>query len=334
MRGQQEVEQVRNLFLISFLALLVSSCASIVPPGGLDAKNCHPKLNLACVEEPEVVNMPTHEELKNLPSPENPVIVAVYKYTDKTGQRKQKGNAAMFSTAVSQGGETMLIDALKSAGEGTWFRVVERVGLDHLTRERQIVRTTREQYNTDGEDNTGLAPLLFAGIILEGGIIGFDTNIETGGVGARTLGIGYSQQYRRDIVTVSLRAVSTLTGEILLNVQASKTILSIADGYDVFKFVDMDTQLVEIEDGMTENESVTRSLRSTIEAAVLELIYQGDERGFWEIKWPVNQMIEGKVEEIMDEAEIIYSAPVEDETLPEEVPTPDNIEEIIDENVK
>lgn len=334
MRGQQEVEQVRNLFLISLLALLVSSCASIVPPGGLDAKNCHPKLNLACVEEPEVVNMPTHEELKNLPSPENPVIVAVYKYTDKTGQRKQKGNAAMFSTAVSQGGETMLIDALKSAGEGTWFRVVERVGLDHLTRERQIVRTTREQYNTDGEDSTGLAPLLFAGIILEGGIIGFDTNIETGGVGARTLGIGYSQQYRRDIVTVSLRAVSTLTGEILLNVQASKTILSIADGYDVFKFVDMDTQLVEIEDGMTENESVTRSLRSTIEAAVLELIYQGDERGFWEIKWPVNQMIEGKVEEIMDEAEIIYSAPVEDETLPEEVPTPDNIEEIIDENVK
>ena len=326
MRGQQEVEQVRNLFLISFLALLVSSCASIVPPGGLDAKNCHPKLNLACVEEPEVVNMPTHEELKNLPSPENPVIVAVYKYTDKTGQRKQKGNAAMFSTAVSQGGETMLIDALKSAGEGTWFRVVERVGLDHLTRERQIVRTTREQYNTDGEDNTGLAPLLFAGIILEGGIIGFDTNIETGGVGARTLGIGYSQQYRRDIVTVSLRAVSTLTGEILLNVQTSKTILSIADGYDVFKFVDMDTQLIEIEDGMTENESVTRSLRSTIEAAVLELIYQGDERGYWEINWPVNKIIEDKVEEIIDEAEIIYSVPVDE--LPEEVPTPENIEDI------
>jgi curli production assembly/transport component CsgG len=203
--------------------------------------------------------------------------------------------------------------------------VVERVGLDHLTRERQIVRTTREQYNTDGEDKTGLAPLLFAGIILEGGIIGFDTNIETGGVGARTLGIGYSQQYRRDIVTVSLRAVSTLTGEILLNVQTSKTILSIADGYDVFKFVDMDTQLIEIEDGMTENESVTRSLRSTIEAAVLELIYQGDERGFWEINWPVNNMIEGKVGEIIDDAEIIYTEPAE---IPEEVPTPDNIEEI------
>jgi len=317
----------RNLFLISLLGLL-TSCASIVPVKGLDATNCNPNIGMACVEKPQVVEMPTHEELRNLPSPEKPVVVAVYKYMDKTGQRKQKGNAAMFSTAVSQGGETMLIDALKSAGEGTWFRVVERVGLDHLTRERQIVRTTREQYNTDGKDDTGLAPLLFAGIILEGGIIGFDTNIETGGMGARTLGVGYSQQYRRDIVTVSLRAVSTLTGEILLNVQTSKTILSIADGYDVFKFVDLDTQLIEIEDGMTENESVTRSLRSTIEAAVLEIIYQGDERGFWEINWPVNKIIESKVGEIIDDAEIIYTKPVETSEIPIEVPTPDNIEEI------
>jgi curli production assembly/transport component CsgG len=220
----------------------------------------------------------------------------------------------------------MLIDALKSAGDGKWFRVVERVGIDHLTRERQIVRTTREQYGE--EDNTGLAPLLFAGMILEGGIIGFDTNIETGGVGARYLGVGVSQAYRRDVVTVSLRAVSTLTGEILINVQTSKTILSIADGYDVFKFIDMDTQLIEIEDGMTENESVTRSLRSCIEAAVLELIYQGEEQQFWKINWP-DKMIEKKVEEIIDETPIILVEPDSGEMdLPEEVITPENIEEI------
>ena len=208
--------------------------------------------------------------------------MAVYGFPDLTGQRKQKGDSAMFSTAVTQGASTMLIDALKTAGQGSWFRVVERVGLDHLTRERQIVRTTREQYGE--KDETGLAPLLFAGIILEGGVIGFDTNIKTGGAGARYLGVGTSRAYRRDIVTVHLRAVSTLTGEVLLNVQTSKTILAVANGYDVFKFVDMSTQLVEIEDGITENESVTRSLRSTIEAAVLELIYQGHDRGFWNIK--------------------------------------------------
>tara|TARA_B100001094_G_scaffold324890_1_gene378232 strand:+ start:2402 stop:3208 length:807 start_codon:yes stop_codon:yes gene_type:complete len=235
-----------------------------------------------CVEKPIVVHLPTHKELLELPAPEKQPVVAVYGFPDLTGQRKQKGDAAMFSTAVSQGASTMLIDALKTAGGGSWFRVVERVGLDHLTRERQIVRTTREQYGE--EDKTGLAPLLFAGIILEGGVIGFDTNIETGGAGARYLGVGTSRAYRRDIVTVHLRAVSTLTGEVLLNVQTSKTILAVANGYDVFKFVDMSTRLVEIEDGITENESVTRSLRSTIEAAVLELIYQGHDRDFWEIK--------------------------------------------------
>ena len=235
-----------------------------------------------CKEAPVVVRLPTHQILFDLPPAEKQPIVAVYSFNDQTGQRKQKGATAMFSTAVSQGAGTMLIDALKSAGNGTWFRVVERIGLDHLTRERQIVRSTREQY--DKEDTTGLAPMLYAGMILEGGIIGFDTNIETGGQGARTLGIGFSQQYRRDIVTVHLRAVSTLTGEILLNVQTSKTILSVAKGYDVFKFIDLDTQLIEIEDGMTENESVTRSLRSCIEAAVLELIYQGHDRNYWVIK--------------------------------------------------
>ena len=278
----------RKLLIILLFAGLIQGCASIVPFEGLDATGCAGFIE--CVEEPEVVNLPTHEELRQLPPAEKMPVVAVYSFLDLTGQRKSVGGVAMFSTAVTQGASTMLIDALKTAGNGKWFRVVERVGIDHLTRERQIVRTTREQY--DEEDNTGLAPLLFAGMILEGGVIGFDTNIETGGRGARYLGIGMSQAYRRDIVTVHLRAVSTLTGEILLNVQTSKTILSIADGYDVFKFIDMDTQLVEIEDGMTENESVTRSLRSCIEAAVLELIYQGEENEFWKINRPVEPVEE------------------------------------------
>ena len=266
---------------IIFSVILLSSCAAI--PSMTDSCTVGVmKFHGECIEKPTVVRLPTYKELLELPAPDKQPIVAVYRFNDLTGQRKQKGDVAMFSTAVSQGADTMLIDALKTAGGGSWFRVVERVGIDHLTRERQIVRTTREQYGQ--EDKTGLAPLLFAGIILEGGVIGFDTNIETGGAGARYLGIGTSRAYRRDIVTVHLRAVSTLTGEILMNVQTSKTILSVANGYDVFKFVDMETQLVEIEDGITENESVTRSLRSCIEAAVLELIYQGHDRDFWVIK--------------------------------------------------
>tara|TARA_R100000458_G_C8273569_1_gene248450 strand:- start:24 stop:968 length:945 start_codon:yes stop_codon:yes gene_type:complete len=280
--------------------LLMSGCASVVSVKGVHDTNCVSFLE--CAEEPEIIELPTHEKLLNLPPAVERPVIAIYKFLDKTGQRKQKGDAAMFSTAVTQGGETMLIDALKTAGDGTWFRVVERVGVDHLTRERQIVRSTREAY---GEEKK-LAPLLFAGIILEGGIIGYDTNIETGGRGARYLGIGAQQAYRRDIVTVHLRAVSVLTGEIILNVQTSKTILSVATGFDVFRFVELDTQLVEVEDGMTENESVTRSVRSTIEAAVYELILQGDERGFWTIQWPVTEdKIKEEVAEVFEEVEIL-----------------------------
>jgi curli production assembly/transport component CsgG len=143
------------------------------------------------------------------------------------------------------------------------------------------VRSTRDEKD---DENKGIQSLLFAGIIFEGGIIGYDSNVESGGRGARTLGIGTQQSYRRDVVTVSLRGISTLTGEILLNVQTKKTILSVGGGFDVFKFVDMDTQLIEIEDGVAENESVTVAVRAAIEAAVVAVIEQGDERGFWVIQ--------------------------------------------------
>jgi len=313
--------------LIITVLLLISSCASIVPLNGIGDENCLKMVE--CVEAPITIELPTHEKLLALPAAKERPVVAVYQFNDQTGQRKQKGNAAMFSTAVSQGSATMLIDALKTAGDGTWFRVVERLGLDNLTRERQIVKNTRLAY----EETTTLAPMLFAGIILEGGIIGYDTNIETGGRGARYLGIGTQQAYRRDIVVIHLRAVSVLTGEIILNVQTSKTILSVATSFDVFKFVELDTQLVEIEDGMTENESVTRSVRSAIEAAVYELILQGDERGFWTIQWPITEnVIKKEIEKIFEEKDIVL---VEEEISIEEITIEETIkEEEEDENIE
>jgi len=237
-----------------------------------------------CVEEAEAIRLPSYIELLNLPPAETKPIVAVYQFQDKTGQRKDVGSGQSFSTATTQGGVELLIDALKTAGGGTWFRVVERQGLDHLVRERQIIRSGREEaakaLNIDPQK---LGPMLFAGMIIEGGIIGYDTNVKTGGRGARLLGIGKSTRYQQDVVTVSIRAVSVLTGEVLLNVQAKKTILSYGGAGDIFKFVDNDTTLLEYEDGVGNNESVTYAVRTAIEAAVLELVYQGHDRGFWTI---------------------------------------------------
>ncbi len=238
-----------------------------------------------CVEEPTVVRLPSYIELLNLPPAKERPVVAVYSFLDKTGQRKSVTNIASFSTAVTQGGVEMVIDALKTAGNGTWFRVVERNGIDHLVRERQIIRSARQDYaRSTGDEIEDVQPLLFAGILIEGGVVGYDSNIMTGGRGARTLGIGYSKQYRQDAVTVSMRAVSVLTGEVLLNVQTRKTILSYGEGGDIFRFIEQGTQLVEYEDGVGNNESVTYATRTAIEAAVLELIYQGHDRGFWVIE--------------------------------------------------
>lgn len=298
---------VRLLTAVS-LAIILTSCAS-VPRFSNEPQECNPEtwgkeynhdlVNYAkamgrtferavpfiCVDEPEAVRLPSYIELLQLPPSNTKPVVAVYNFSDKTGQRKAQDNIASFSTAVSQGGTELLIDALKTAGGDTWFRVVERQGLDHLVRERQIIRSARDDIaKKKGEDSPGVAPLLFAGMIIEGGIIGYDTNLESGGRGARTLGIGVSRMYRKDAVTVSLRAVSVLTGEVLLNVQTRKTILSYGGGGDVFRFIEQGTQLIEFEDGVGNNESVTYATRSAIEAAVFELIHQGHDRGYWEIK--------------------------------------------------
>ena len=237
-----------------------------------------------CVEEAEAIRLPSYIELLNLPPAEQKPIVAVYQFQDKTGQRKDTSSGQSFSTATTQGGVELLIDALKTAGGGTWFRVVERQGLDHLVRERQIIRSGREEAaKALGVDPQKIGPMLFAGMIIEGGIIGYDTNVKTGGRGARLLGIGKSTRSQQDVVTVSIRAVSVLTGEVLLNVQSKKTILSYGGAGDIFKFVDQSTTLLEYEDGVGNNESVTYAVRTAIEAAVLELVYQGHDRGFWTI---------------------------------------------------
>ena len=173
-----------------------------------------------------------------------------------------------------------------AVGEGDWFSVVERASLDNLVKERQLIRSTRELY--DGAQSTdALAPMLFAGLILEGAIVGYDTNTTSGGAGARFLGLGANDQYRTDQVTVSLRLVSVQTGEILLTVSATKTIASTSNGADVFRFLDLGTRALEIESGNAANEPVNYAIRTAIEFAVLQMLYEGRECGLWEWAEPV-----------------------------------------------
>ena len=277
----------RRLWYIAAVALL-SGCASLAPTG---KANC-PKF-LVCAEEARVERV-SLQKLLDLPDPNQKAVIAIYDFKDLTGQRKPSDRMALFSTAVTQGAENYVIQAFRAAGRGNWFAIVERSGLDNLTRERQIIKSTRETY--DGEGRSALKPLLFAGIIIEGGIISFESDIKTGGSGARYLGIGSTNQYRKDDVTVSMRAVLVQTGEVMLNVSVSKSILSASTSKDVFRFIDTGyTELVEIETGYTDTEATGYAVRAAIEAAVLELIAQGLDKRFWDFDY--SQLLSEEVAE-------------------------------------
>jgi len=260
------------------LILALTGCASFAPVGHNDCIDL-----LTCPEDARLERV-TLQKLLDLRPPNQKAVVAVYSFDDLTGQRKPSNKMALFSTAVTQGAENYLIQALRSAGNGEWFVVVERKGLSNLTKERQLIKSTRETY--DGEGANKLKPILYAGIILEGGIVSYESDIRTGGNGARYLGIGNTNQYRIDDVTVSMRAVLVQTGEVILNVTVSKTILSAGVSRDVFRFTEVgDTELVEIETGYTQTEATGYAVRSAVEAAVYELVMEGLQKELWDYNY-------------------------------------------------
>lgn len=218
----------------------------------------------------------TYYDLLNLPAPRGKLVAAVYGFRDQTGQYKPSP-ASSFSTAVTQGGASMLVDALQASG---WFVVLEREGLQNILTERKIIRATQSKPNTPQNIQQPLPSLQAANILLEGGIVAYDTNIRSGGEGARYLGIGASQEYRVDQVTVNLRAIDTRSGRVLANVMTSKTIYSIGRQAGVFKFIEF-KKLLEAESGYTTNEPAQLCVLSAIEAAVAHLVAQGVERRLW-----------------------------------------------------
>lgn len=243
-------------------------------------QGCTSMLGLPADKEKSMMGeiTPHTTELRNLPLPKEKIVIGVYKFRDQTGQYKPSENGSNWSTAVPQGTTTILIKALE---DSKWFIPIERENIANLLNERQIIRSTRQEYLKDVDKNSqALPPLLYAGILLEGGVISYDSNIMTGGIGARYFGIGASSQYRQDRITIYLRAVSTLNGEILKTVYISKTILSTSVNGNFFKYVDTE-RLLEAEVGITQNEPIQMAVTDAIEKAVKSLVVEGVRDKIW-----------------------------------------------------
>ncbi len=269
----------RILVFIQKICIVITCLALSACSGPLAEKLAQPSAGLL----PPTLNPITviNRSLREMPPPESRIAIAVYGFTDQTGQFKPADTVQSLSRAVTQGATSVLIKALQDVGEGSWFRVVERERLDNLLKERHIIADMRERYLGERVTNPrALPPLLFAGVLLEGGIIGYDSNTRTGGAGARYLAIGGDVNYREDTVTIYLRAISTKTGEVLLSTVAHKTVVSVGIQGDAFKYVAFD-KILEAEAGITTNEPEQIAVQQAIEKSVYALVVEGADRGLW-----------------------------------------------------
>lgn len=224
---------------------------------------------------------PEKKGLLKIPEPKEKIVAAVYKFRDQTGQYKPSENGANWSTAITQGATTILIRALEESG---WFIPIERENIANLLNERKIIRSSRAQYEGKDENSASLLPpLLFAGVILEGGIISYDTNILTGGAGIRYFGADASGQYREDRVSIYIRAVSTSNGKVLKTVYTTKSILSQEVSLGIFRYVKA-KRLLEAETGFTYNEPTEICITEAIEKAIESLIFEGIKDRLWSLK--------------------------------------------------
>ena len=263
------------IFSAALLAVvLLSGCAYAPRPAVMSKLPVYP---IATVSQ---------SMLNDLPPPEHPIAVAVYGFNDQTGQFKLTTTGQTLSRAISQGGSAVLVHSLEQAGNRSWFTIVEREQLKDLLNERQLIREMRLQYLGEKNVNPQALPaLLFAGVLLEGGVVGYDTNTVTGGLGATLLGIGGDAKYQQDTVTVYLRAVSVKTGEVLTSVTASKTITSYAIDANVFRYIGA-TSLLETENGFTTNEPAMLAMQQAIDKAVYSLIMEGVDLKLWNFADP------------------------------------------------
>jgi curli production assembly/transport component CsgG len=264
MKRRRHIGRLAGVVTVALVALL-TGCASGQSPSAATG--------------PAQIAPPTAftRDLANFPKPKGKVTAAVYGFRDQSGQYKPNPDSA-FSTAVTQGGGALLIKALRDSG---WFVPVERENLQNLLTERKIVRALEVAPPKDAPP-INIPPLVAASIIIEGGVISFESNVRTGGAGARFLGIGLSTQYRVDQVTVNLRTVDTRGGQILQSISTTKTIFSYEIHPSVFKFVNF-KNLLELEAGVTQNEPAQMCVREAIEAGVGHLIVQGIKDGSWEL---------------------------------------------------
>lgn len=222
--------------------------------------------------------------LAALPPPVRPLNVAVYDFQDLTGQNKSslKNGFPEFSRAITQGASVILVDALKTAGSGTRFNVVERGYLDSLLRERKLIQDTYAFLKKSPKSL--IDPLVFADYIVTGGVVSYDSPILSAGASVQLGNYGGSLAHSRDLVTINIRLVRVRDGVVLKSINASRPILTTTGTGNATRV--LGRSILDVGASIGIQEATQTAVREAIEVGVYELVRQGDATGIWTLRRP------------------------------------------------
>jgi len=230
-----------------------------------------------CATNQKRIKQPTYDEnvysqafMKTFP--QEKLNVSIFEFKDYTGKYQGALNGqSVYSKVVTQDPESVLIAKLLASD---WFNVLERTVLKNILTERKLSELSNKEK---------LSKLEYSRYALAGGIIDYESNTLTGGLGAKYFGIGGSTEYRADQMTISLRLIDIETGSILSSTVLTDQVYSYGLSLGVFQFVSY-KKLLEAEGGFTRNEPKILVLNSLLEESVKQLIQDSIELGIFSVK--------------------------------------------------
>ena len=168
--------------------------------------------------------------------------------------------------------------ALKTAGSGSWFNVVERGYLDSLLRERKLIQDTYSFLKKDPRKL--IDPLKFAEYIVTGGVVSYDSPIQTGSAAVTLGNYGGGLGGHKDLVTINIRIVRVRDGLVLKSINASRPIITGSATGNATRV--LGRRILDAKGAIGVQEATQTAVREAIEAGVYELVRSGAATGLWE----------------------------------------------------
>jgi len=243
-----------------------------------------------CQVQPNLKPQPVIEPVEVPVTGAQPLSVAVLQLNDKTGARRRGADYSEGSSAVSQGITEWVKYLLLSEPRFDHVSQFDRGVLNQLLTEKQLRDEHQKAVLSQAQARVGnglLSDILSKAksraentmllkpvdYFVTGAVIGYDHSVSSDGQAGAFLGYRAQQSRSADVLYVSLNLVDTRTGQIVAAASSDQVVLTREQRGGLIKFLSH-TDLLELEGGQTERDSVTLALRTALRNCLLTLFAQ------------------------------------------------------------